>query len=50
MKADKDKTITVAGVTFTAEQVKMATVTIGGRDIEINEVQENNNVMGFKKQ
>lgn len=39
--------ITVSGVTFTAEQVKSAVVTIDGRDIFIGEKTDNTPKVGF---
>ena len=39
--------ITVAGVTFTASQVKSAVVTIEGRDIHIGEKDEGRPSVGF---
>lgn len=39
--------ITVSGVTFTAEQVKSAVVTIDGRDIFIGEKADNTPKFGF---
>jgi len=43
----KDKTITVSGVTFTAEQIKSAVVHIEGRDIEIGELGDKKRRAGF---
>jgi hypothetical protein len=40
--------ITVAGVTFTADQVKSAVLTIDGRDIHIGEVKEEAKSIGFQ--
>lgn len=39
--------ITVSGVTFSAEQVKSAVVTIDGRDIFIGEKTDNTPKIGF---
>lgn len=42
------KTITVSGVTFSADQVKSAVVTIGDRDVHIGEkVEDSSRQMGF---
>ncbi len=41
------KTITVSGVTFSASQVKSATVTINNRDIHISETKEKKKKIGF---
>ena len=41
-------TITVSGVTFTADQVKSAVVTIDSRDIHIGEVNEEKKSIGFQ--
>ena len=43
------KTITVSGVTFSAEQVKNATVTIDGRDVYIGEREEEARSIGFQR-
>lgn len=40
--------ITVSGVTFTADQVKSAVVTIDGRDIHIGEAKEEKKPIGFQ--
>lgn len=47
MTTNKDKkTITVSGVTFTADQVKSAVVKIDGREISIGEKEEDKK-LGF---
>ena len=43
---EKEDAITVSGVTFTAEQVKSAVVTIDKRDIVISEV-DKSRLAGF---
>lgn len=43
----KSPAITVAGITFTADQVKSATVTIDGRDIYIGERETPPKPIGF---
>lgn len=45
--SDDNKTITVAGVTFSAEQVKRATLEIDGREIVIGEKSEDERKIGF---
>lgn len=46
---EKDKkTITVSGVTFSAKQVKSATVEIDGREVHIGEQKEDEAKMGYK--
>ena len=45
----KKPTITVAGVTFNASQVKNATVTIDGRDVLIKEKKTKDKKIGFNK-
>lgn len=42
-----DKTITVAGVTFSASQVKSATVRIDGREVYIGE-RDDSKPIGFR--
>lgn len=46
-KAQTAPQITVSGVTFSAEQVKSAVVTIDGRDIFIGEKTDNAPKIGF---
>jgi len=46
-KIDEQK-ITVAGVTFSAEQVKSAVITINDRDIEIKKIDKKKDKVGFK--
>jgi len=48
-KKGNQATITVSGVTFSANQVKSATVTIDGRDVYIGE-KETSRTMGFPGQ
>jgi len=43
----KGKTITVSGVTFSADQVKSVTLAIDGRDIYIGEKEEKPRRVGF---
>ena len=45
--ANDDTKITVAGVTFSANQVKSAVVTIEGRDIRIEEKEKDERKAGF---
>lgn len=42
------KTITVSGVTFSADQVKSATVEIDGREVYIGEQKKDEPEMGYK--
>lgn len=44
--SEKDS-ITVSGITFTAEQVKKVTIEVGGREITIGEEKKEKKV-GFK--
>lgn len=44
----KQETITVAGITFSAEQVKNATVEVDGREIYIGEKEDRPRDLGFK--
>ena len=46
-KKPKPPRITVAGVTFTAAQVKSAVIVVDGRDIYIGEQQNNTPKIGF---
>lgn len=46
-KKEKE-TITVSGVTFSADQVKSATVKIGGREVYIGEEEDEPKKLGFK--
>jgi hypothetical protein len=42
----KEQAITVAGVTFTADQVKSVTLNVGGREVKIDEPSKKKS-MGF---
>ena len=44
MKKNKNKTITVSGVTFNADQIKTVTVKIDGREISITEKDKNKSI------
>lgn len=43
----KEQAITVAGITFTAEQVKSAVITVQGRDVHIGEPETKKQKTGF---
>jgi|TARA_B110000263_G_C15139420_1_gene432672 hypothetical protein len=43
----KAQTLTVAGVTFTASQIKSVTLSIDGHEVKINEPDDKKKKMGF---
>ena len=44
----KEQVITVAGVTFTADQVKNVTLNVDGREIKIADVEKKKKKMGYE--